>query len=121
MIEGIGQIGVTVRDLERSKAFYGGVLGLKFLFDAGMMMFFECGSARLMLGLAEEGQETLFGATIVYYRVAGLEKYSAEVAEKGAELLQGAHVVANMPDHVLWMAFLRDPDGNVVGLMEEVR
>jgi len=26
-----------------------------------------------------------------------------------------------MPDHELWTAFLRDPDGNLVGLMEEVR
>jgi len=26
-----------------------------------------------------------------------------------------------MPDHELWMAFVRDPDGNLVGLMSEVR
>jgi hypothetical protein len=29
--------------------------------------------------------------------------------------------VARMVDHELWMAFLKDPDGNVVGLMEEKR
>jgi hypothetical protein len=26
-----------------------------------------------------------------------------------------------MPDHELWLSFLRDPDGNLVGLMEEKR
>jgi methylmalonyl-CoA/ethylmalonyl-CoA epimerase len=26
-----------------------------------------------------------------------------------------------MPDHELWIAFVRDPDGNLVGLMEEKR
>ena len=31
-----------------------------------------------------------------------------------------AHV-AKMPVHELWIGFLRDPDGNLVGLMEEKR
>jgi methylmalonyl-CoA/ethylmalonyl-CoA epimerase len=26
-----------------------------------------------------------------------------------------------MPDHDLWMAFLKDPEGNTLGLMSEVR
>jgi methylmalonyl-CoA/ethylmalonyl-CoA epimerase len=31
------------------------------------------------------------------------------------------HLVAKMPDHELWMCFLKDPDENVLGLMEERR
>jgi len=30
-------------------------------------------------------------------------------------------LTAKMPDHDLWMGFVRDPDNNLVGLMEEVR
>jgi hypothetical protein len=30
------------------------------------------------------------------------------------------HFVAKMPGHDLWMAFLRDPDRNLLGLMCEV-
>ena len=30
------------------------------------------------------------------------------------------HLVARMPDHDLWMAFLHDPDENVLGMMSEV-
>ena len=35
-------------------------------------------------------------------------------------LMRTAHA-ARMPDHELWTGFLRDPDGNLVGLMEEKR
>ena len=31
------------------------------------------------------------------------------------------HLIARMPDHELWMAFCRDPEGNVLALMSEVR
>jgi methylmalonyl-CoA/ethylmalonyl-CoA epimerase len=31
------------------------------------------------------------------------------------------HLIAKMPDHDLWMAFLRDSEGNLLGLMSEVR
>lgn len=30
-------------------------------------------------------------------------------------------MIATMPDHELWMAFFRDPDGNLLALMSEVR
>jgi methylmalonyl-CoA/ethylmalonyl-CoA epimerase len=30
-------------------------------------------------------------------------------------------LIAKMPDHDLWMAFLRDPDKNLLALMCEVR
>lgn len=30
-------------------------------------------------------------------------------------------MLAKMPDHELWMAFFRDTEGNLLGLMSEVR
>ena len=30
-------------------------------------------------------------------------------------------LAAKMPDHELWTGFVRDPDGNLIGLMEEKR
>ena len=30
-------------------------------------------------------------------------------------------LAARLPDHELWIGFVRDPDGNLVGLMEEKR
>src|SRR5260370_7940588 len=49
----LGQIAITVRDLAVSTAFYRDTLGMKFLFDAGSMTFFQCDSVRLLLGTAE--------------------------------------------------------------------
>jgi methylmalonyl-CoA/ethylmalonyl-CoA epimerase len=40
---------------------------------------------------------------------------------KGATFIDAPHLIAPMPDHDLWMCFLRDSEGNVVGLMSEVR
>jgi methylmalonyl-CoA/ethylmalonyl-CoA epimerase len=120
-VEAIGQIGLTVKDLAAAKAFYGDVLGLTFLFDAGTMAFYQCGGVRVMLGLAEPGRETPMGGTILYFKVAGIEAVCESLRGKGVEFAQEAHVVAKMPDHVLWMAFVKDADGNPVGLMEEVR
>lgn len=120
-VEGIGQIGLTVKDLAKAKAFYGGVLGLSFLFDAGAMTFYQCGDVRLMLGTAEPGKEGPIGGTILYLLVAGIEAVVAELKKAGVRVVQEAHPVARMADHELWMAFVKDPDGNAVGLMEEKR
>ena len=40
---------------------------------------------------------------------------------RGSASEQRPQFAAKMPDHDLWIGFLRDPDGNLVGLMEEKR
>ena len=49
-LQDVAQIGFTVKNLAEAKIFYRDVLGLKFLFEAGTMAFFQCGSVRLMIG-----------------------------------------------------------------------
>jgi methylmalonyl-CoA/ethylmalonyl-CoA epimerase len=114
----IGQIALNVSDLARSKEFYQNTLGLKFLFDAGPMAFFECGSVRFALGTSDKPVAP--GGTILYFRVADIEKTHGLLAAKGVAFLQKPHRVAKMPDHDLWLAFIEDPDKNPVGLMCEV-
>ncbi len=115
----IGQIGLTVRDLARAKNFYRTTLGMKFLFDAGTMAFFQCGAIRLMIGLAEESATV--GGTILYFRVKEIERVHEVLKGRGVDFVQPPHLVARMPDHELWMAFLKDTEGNTLGLMSEVR
>jgi methylmalonyl-CoA/ethylmalonyl-CoA epimerase len=114
----IGQIGLTVLDLARAKNFYQNTLGMKFLFDAGTMVFFQCGSIRLMIGLSEK--PVPIGGTILYFKVPDMQKVHAELKERSVEFIQAPHLVARAPDHDLWMAFLKDSEGNTVGLMSEV-
>ena len=92
----IGQIALTVRDLARAKDFYQNTLGLKFLFDAGTMAFFQCGSIRLMIGVSEEAVPV--GGTILYFRVPDIQKVYATLSEKSVEFVQAPHLVAKMPD-----------------------
>jgi methylmalonyl-CoA/ethylmalonyl-CoA epimerase len=115
----IGQIALTVRDLGRAKDFYQNTLGMRFLFDGGTMAFFQCGGIRLMIGLSEEAVPV--GGTILYFKVSDIQKVHATLIEEGVVFLQPPHLVARMPDHELWIAFLKDPEGNTLGLMSEVR
>ncbi len=117
-VDRIGQIAITVTDLARAKSFYQHQLGIRFLFDAGSMSFFQCGDVRFMIGTAEKPGPR--GGTILYFTVADIGAAHALLSAQGVEFVQEPHLVAKMPGHDLWMAFLKDPDGNVVGLMSEV-
>ena len=66
-LQDVAQIAFTVPDLEEAKAFYRDVLELRFLFDAGTMSFFQCGTVRIMVGVGERPPEA--GGAIVYFRV----------------------------------------------------
>lgn len=111
------QVALTVNDVARAKEFYGGVLGMSFLFDAGNMAFFQCGTVRVLIGAGE----VKAGGTVLYFRVADLAGTHAALRARGVEFAQEPHLVARMPDHELWLAFIKDPAGNLLGLMEEKR
>ncbi|AXC09423.1 Glyoxalase/bleomycin resistance protein/dioxygenase [Acidisarcina polymorpha] len=117
-LDAIGQIALTVQDLAISKEFYQNTLGMQFLFDAGTMAFFQCGTTRLMIGVAEKPIHP--EGTILYFRVSDIQEVCSVLVEKGVEFLQPPHLVAKMPDHDLWLAFLKDPSGNTLALMSEV-
>ena len=117
-IEDIAQIAFTVGDLGEAKAFYKDILGLNFLFDTGNMAFFQCGPVRLMLGQSDKQSSSK--GTIVYFRVSDLDAAFRSLEARGVQFLQKPHLVARMKSHDLWMAFLRDPAGNTLGLMCEV-
>lgn len=117
-LDNIGQIALTVTDLNAARAFYGDTLGMRFLFDAGTLAFFQCGSIRLML-TAGEGPAS--DRTVLYFRVTDLEGLHAGLVGRGVRFEDGPHLIARMPDHELWMAFFQDPDGHQLALMTEKR
>jgi len=118
-LDNIGQIALTVDDLAQAKDFYQNTLGLKFLFEAGNLAFFQCGEVRLMLTTPEKQEPR--GGTILYYKVNDINATCAAIKARGVSLLREPHLIARMPDHDLWMAFLNDPAGNTLGIMCEVR
>ena len=116
----IGQISVTIHDLARAVAFYRDTLGMKHLFSAGTMAFFDCGGIRLMLSLPEKPEFDRPGS-ILYYKVDDIKAAHATLRGRGARFEGEPHVVAQLPAHDLWMAFCRDSEGNLLALMSEVR
>lgn len=119
-LDAIGQLHISVRDLPRMVAFYRDVLGMKFLFEVpGQdMAFFDCGGVRLYFGKPE--QEEFRSNPLVYYRVDAIEDTYRQLTERGAEAMSAPHVVHTTESSRLWLAGLRDPEGNPVLLMSEV-
>ncbi len=105
----------TCRDQRIS---YQNVLGMQFLFDAGTMMFFQCGKIRFAIGTSPD--KTPSGGTVLYFRVADIQSTHKALAAKGVVFIQEPFRVARMADHDLWLAAFRDPDGNPIELMCEL-
>lgn len=121
MIESLGQVALTVRDVQRSTAFYRDQLGLPFLFaPAPTLAFLTIGDVRLMLS-APEGDFSPGASSVLYLRVADIEAEHAALTARGVSFVDEPHLVARMPDHELWMCFFRDPDGHTLALMCERR
>ena len=117
----IGQVAITVSNVEKALAFYREILGLGFLFSAGPnLAFLTDGSLRIML-TTPQGAGAVGANSILYFKVADIEATHAALVARGAASERPPQQAAQMPDHALWIGFLRDPDGNLVGLMEEKR
>ncbi|RDI97642.1 glyoxalase [Dyella solisilvae] len=120
-ITGIGQIAITVSDVDAALSFYRDILGLPFLFrPAPNLAFLDSGGVRLMLS-TPQGAGAVGANSILYFKVADIEKTFTSLLDRGAVGEREPQATAELSDHTLWLAFLRDPDGNLVGLMEERR
>ena len=117
-LQRIGQIAVPVKDLQRATAFYRDVLNLRLLLDVPGMAFFDIGGVRLMLSVPES-PEFDHRASILYYEVPDIAAAHAQLESRGVPFLRPPHMIADMGAVELWMAFFRDPDGNVLALMCE--
>lgn len=117
----IGQIALTVKDVSAALPFYRDTLGLEFLFSpAPTLAFLKAGSVRIMLS-TPQGAGTVGANSILYFRVNDIETAYAAIVKRGASGERPPQAAAKLPDHELWLGFIRDPDGNLIGLMEEKR
>lgn len=115
----IGQIALSVTDMDRSIAFWRDTVGLKFLFQAPNVAFFDVAGVRLMLGAAESDAKA--AGTVLYFETTDLDATFAAIRDRGASVAKNGkpHFIAKLGAKDLWMGFLEDPDGHVFALMEE--
>lgn len=118
-LSSICQIAVTVSNVDVALRFYRDILGLTFLFSAGPdLAFLDADGLRLMLS-TPQGAGAVGHNSILYFKVADIVASHTTLVARGATDERAPALAAKMPDHELWTGFLRDPDGNLVGLMEE--
>lgn len=116
----IGQISIAVHDLDRAIRFYRDTLRMPFLFQAPPgLAFFDCGGVRLMLTLPD-GDGKDHHTSNIYYRVDAVDVMAEVLAQRGVRFERQPELVARLPDREIWMAFFRDPDGNLLALMSEI-
>jgi len=117
----IGQIAITVSDVSKALPFYRDVLGLTFLFSPGPnLAFLSAGKVRIMLS-TPQGAGAVGANSILYFKVTDIVATHSAIVARGATNERAPQLAAKMPDHELWIGFIRDPDGNLIGLMEERR
>jgi predicted enzyme related to lactoylglutathione lyase len=115
------QIAQHAEDLERAAAFYADLLGVApaATFDPPGLVFFDLGGVRLLL-------EGAAPSALHYYRVADLDRTVDRLRTAGVPVESEPHVIFSHADDVLgpagtdeWQAFVRDSEGNLVGLVEQ--
>ncbi len=117
----IGQLALTVSNVDTALTFYRDILGLPFLFQPSpQLAFLQAGDTRLMLS-TPQGAGAVGNNSVLYFSVSDISTVYQALVDSGVTSERWPQLAAKMPDHELWLAFVRDPDGNLVGLMEEQR
>jgi len=112
----IAQIANWVSDVDGAEAFYETKLGLKKLFRPGPdMVFFDCAGVRIYLHKAQK-PEDLAKASLLYLQCDDIAVATAELKSRGVEFIDEPHRIAETPGYDLWLTFLKDPDGHLIGL-----
>lgn len=116
----IGQVAVTVGDLERATAFYRDRLGMKYLFTANGMAFFDSDGIRLMLARPEASAPTGGTNSVIYFKVDDIQTGYKALSERGVRFDERPELAAKTEKFDLWLACFKDSESNNLCLMSEV-
>ena len=116
------QVAQHASNLRRAAEFYSALLGTeaRALFDPPGLLFFDLDGVRLLL---EAGAPS----SLLYLSVPDVRISVEELRARGVEIVAEAHVIFSHTDDHLgpagtdeWMAFIRDSEGNTVGLVSQL-
>jgi predicted enzyme related to lactoylglutathione lyase len=111
--EGIKIVLHPVSDLTRAKEVYAALLGMQPQADGSYYVGFE--AAGQHIGLVPGGGPQGMTSPVTYWQVPDIEAKLAEVAAAGATVKEPAHDVGGGR----LVATFTDPDGNVLGLLQD--
>ena len=112
------QVAQHADDLDRAVAFYSDVLGCEVItrIDPPGLAFLRLGSVRLLLDKAAP-------SALIYLRVDDVRATAEHLRAAGLPMHTEPHLINTDTDGIFgeagfeeWMAFVRDSEGNLVGL-----
>ena len=118
ILTGILQVAIIAKDIERATSFYRDKVGLRFLFNAPNMAFFECGGVRIYID-ANPGSSHGPGYSSIYFRTDDIQAAHRTFKERGVSIHQEPGIIARLPDRDVWLMWIRDSEDNLVGVMHE--
>lgn len=112
---------VPVTDIERAKAFYGGTLGLVFLWENPVSVRFRCGDSSQLSVFKRPALVTEH--TLAHFEVGDIDAVVGELEAKDVAfidytdgpLMTTGHIAQLGPARAAWF---HDPDGNTLGLRQ---
>ena len=119
----IYQVSQHSSDLDQTIVFYTEILRGRFIarFDPPGIAFIDFDGVRVIFSSNDEEN----GATL-YYQVDDIEAATEEVRSKGVTIDSEPHMIYKddkgefgPAGNEEWMSFFKDPDGNVVGFVEQ--
>ncbi|MFF5470906.1 VOC family protein [Streptomyces achromogenes] len=113
MAAGLQTIIYPVKDLDRAKAVFGALLGVEPYADEPYYVGYK--AAGQDVGLDPSGHAKGMTGPVPYWHVTDLRERLAALLAAGAELLQDAQDVGGGR----LIAFVKDPDGNHLGLLQD--
>ncbi len=117
----LAQVAQHADDLDRAAAFYTELLGSgpSGRFDPPGLLFFSLGDTRLLL-------EASAPSTVLYLRVESVRDTVEGLRARGLPIESEPHVIFTHDDDSLgpagtdeWHAFVRDSEGNLLGLVSQ--
>jgi methylmalonyl-CoA/ethylmalonyl-CoA epimerase len=119
-LDKLHQVALTATNLDLAVEFYRDVLGLKFIarFDPpGLAFFALSGGSRLLLS-------TTASHASLYFMVDDIDKAVGELKKRGVSFLHPPSMIHRddagnfgRKGNEEWMAFFKDPSGNLLGLV----
>jgi methylmalonyl-CoA/ethylmalonyl-CoA epimerase len=112
------QVAQHTEDLDRAVAFYTGVLGGTLLgrYDPPGLAFLRIGSARLLLEHGAPSALIYLGVPDVRTSIEELRSAGVTIESEPHRIHIDTEGVFGEPGWEEWMAFIRDSEGNLVGL-----
>lgn len=111
------QVALTVTDVDAARTFYRDRLGLRLMFEANNMLFFDVGGTRLMIARDEARQRPVRPGGILYFHVEDFAAALVRLQGTRATLVGPVETVQTTAAGSLRLQQFEDADGNILAIM----